>query len=824
MDTPIWAPELFRNSKQVIDTDIGRGAGSALNPSILISAGVATFIATAVSVNSIVLQLKNYRKPILQRMTVRIMVMIPLYAISSLISLFSLDAAFAIDAIRDVYEAFVIYAFFQLMINYLGGERSLLIMLYGRPPKRHIFPVSLFVQELDASDPFTFLFLKRGILQYVQVKPILAAVTLLLKATSTYKEGKLSWSSGYLYISFIYNASICLSLYCLAMFWVCVNADIKPFRPMPKFLCIKGILFFSFWQALGISALVAIGAIKSVGPYTDAEHISLAITDTLICFEMPFFALAHWFAFSHMDYIDKHLMYAARMPFYYAFRDAFGFLDVLEDSRATLRGGVSYQTFEPVEGGMHQGIGRDRRIRAGLRYVRGGQKKYWIPKPAENADQRSGETHPTRATMEGDNYGRFSYSQLPGEEVDEQLHDGQRLPLGSDYNDIDGDADVEDEWVRQLQFGEPDPDIEKLIEESRKLVFGDYNYPCIDVSGEEARRRMWDEEERILKDQRAAFSPSRDASQFLLGRSTSALGKYGATSRSDLRLHSEPAYHAARSALNWHKGKDTDPSQRPGLYGTLADNAHLSPSNSSQIGSDPIVPKAGEPIVDHTPHQPVPGADPAEGGITMTYTKKARPKEVSTSRRPSKVGINSEHPASSHSSSSGTSPMPSPIVGSSAHYSPNVKDIHPQAESRDTNLLPTDAIDLVVEDREAEEEAMTRNRHKGEPAVRQMAGHKVYRREYVVQESSKEKDTQLEAEEEEGIPNPPKGNEPQGNREQSTGLKPSEGGTVESTKPDLVPASEGIQAFTSPPQIRIDEFSPTFPSFRDEDVESNPWA
>ena len=51
------------------------------------------------------------------------------------------------------------------MINYLGGERSLLIMLYGRPPKRHIFPVSLFVQELDASDPFTFLFLKRGILR-----------------------------------------------------------------------------------------------------------------------------------------------------------------------------------------------------------------------------------------------------------------------------------------------------------------------------------------------------------------------------------------------------------------------------------------------------------------------------------------------------------------------------------------------------------------------------------------------------------------------------------------------------------------------------------
>ena len=71
---------------------------------------------------SITLQLKNYRKPSLQRAVVRIMVMlvfldhnfcrstltelfrVPLYAISSLIAIFSLEAAFFIDAVRDLYE------------------------------------------------------------------------------------------------------------------------------------------------------------------------------------------------------------------------------------------------------------------------------------------------------------------------------------------------------------------------------------------------------------------------------------------------------------------------------------------------------------------------------------------------------------------------------------------------------------------------------------------------------------------------------------------------------------------------------------------------
>ena len=36
------------------------------------------------------------------------MAQVPLYSISSAISLFSLDAAFFIDVLRDVYEAFVI--------------------------------------------------------------------------------------------------------------------------------------------------------------------------------------------------------------------------------------------------------------------------------------------------------------------------------------------------------------------------------------------------------------------------------------------------------------------------------------------------------------------------------------------------------------------------------------------------------------------------------------------------------------------------------------------------------------------------------------------
>ena len=189
---------------------LGHGSGSALPFPILLVAGLCTVVATFVSAMSILMHLKNYRKPHLQRyvtmvafdglevlrtepeclyrQVVRIMLMVPLYAIASFISLFSLEAAFFIDAVRDIYEvrpwavvplcprsvpgrltdlsqAFVIYCFFDLLIAYLGGERSLLILLHGRPPKYPVFPGNLVWREVDVSDPYTFLFLKRGVIR-----------------------------------------------------------------------------------------------------------------------------------------------------------------------------------------------------------------------------------------------------------------------------------------------------------------------------------------------------------------------------------------------------------------------------------------------------------------------------------------------------------------------------------------------------------------------------------------------------------------------------------------------------------------------------------
>ncbi|KAK0521170.1 hypothetical protein OC842_006868 [Tilletia horrida] len=320
----------------------GGGSGRSLPFPLLATAAACSVFATVLSIYSVVLQLRAYYKPTLQRYTVRILVMVPIYAIASATSLFSLRSAFVVDVLRDLYEAVTLLSLFNLMIAYLGGERSILVLAHSREPVRHPWPVRLFYPPLDMSNPHTFLALKRGVLQYVQIKPVLAIATIATKLTGTYHEGKLGLNY-YTLEQIIYNFSVFLSLYCLAMFWSCLSPDLASFRVTPKFICIKGIIFFSFWQGLAVSIVVALGLITRIGPVADPQYLSIAITDILICLEMPFFAIGHLYAFSARDYIEKSSYYQARLPAKYALRDSIGIYDMMSDAVDTIKGGMRHR-------------------------------------------------------------------------------------------------------------------------------------------------------------------------------------------------------------------------------------------------------------------------------------------------------------------------------------------------------------------------------------------------------------------------------------------------------------------------------------------------
>ncbi|PNP52874.1 hypothetical protein THARTR1_06715 [Trichoderma harzianum] len=405
--------------------------------------------------------------------------MVPIYSIASWTSMVSLKAAAFVDPIRDIYEAFTIYTFFQLLINYMGGERAVIIIPHGRAPVHHLWPMNHFLPKVDISDPYTFLAIKRGILQYAWLKPILAVAAIVMKATDTYQEGYIGAKSGYFWSGIIYNISVTVSLYSLGLFWVCMHRDLVPFRPVPKFLCIKLIIFASYWQGFFLSILVWLDVIPDdVQGYT-RDNLAAAIQDALICVEMPIFAVAHWYAFSWHDFADNRIQ-SARMPLNYAFRDAFGVKDLIEDSKETFRGDkYGYRFFDSGDRIMAHEDSRSRfaRLREGMRYERGGQGKYWIPKP--------GEVNATSPLL-----GNGSSSSTRPDQLNENAHGTFEEP-------------------------EIDADEEHLYDNARQLEFGDWNYPVITAS-EPLRERYasWasNSETRLYSSPSHAPTPARSNS------------------------------------------------------------------------------------------------------------------------------------------------------------------------------------------------------------------------------------------------------------------------------------------------------------------------
>lgn len=57
-----------------------------------------------------------------------------------------------------------------------------------------------------------------------------------------------SVTSGYLYVTIIYNISVSLALYALFLFYFATRELLSPYSPVLKFFMVKSVIFLSFWQ------------------------------------------------------------------------------------------------------------------------------------------------------------------------------------------------------------------------------------------------------------------------------------------------------------------------------------------------------------------------------------------------------------------------------------------------------------------------------------------------------------------------------------------------------------------------------------------------
>eukprot|EP00803_Ostreobium_quekettii_P010511 evm.model.scf_63.20 EVM.evm.TU.scf_63.20 scf_63:139344-146569(+) len=261
------------------------------DPPELLVAGITTVLATIISIFQIVGHLRYYLEPTFQRYIVRIIFAVPVYAIASFTSLVFSEQHLYFETLRDLYEAWILYNFLCLCLAYLGGPGAVVVKSEGKVLEPSWKWTTCCLPPMPVNGQF-IRHTKQGVLQFVLLKPVLAILILILDYKDHYNEGNWDASDGYLWVQIVYNVLYTLALYSLVVFYQGTEELLAPFHPLIKFLLIKAVIFFTFWQGLFISIIYAGRCAQN------AKNLQ----NFLISVEMLGAAWLMWFAFPYTDY------------------------------------------------------------------------------------------------------------------------------------------------------------------------------------------------------------------------------------------------------------------------------------------------------------------------------------------------------------------------------------------------------------------------------------------------------------------------------------------------------------------------------------------
>jgi len=142
-------------------------------------------------------------------------------------------------------------------------------------------------------------------MQFVLLRP-LTAIGWLISNQLVEPTHFLDPTTPQLYITIITNGSIFFAFRGLVRFYHATRSNLAWCNPWPKFLCIKGVVFMTFWQRMMLSLIVNIGYAEKFDSQDQANDFIMQAQNFLICLEMLFSAVAHCFVFSPEEWSEGY--------------------------------------------------------------------------------------------------------------------------------------------------------------------------------------------------------------------------------------------------------------------------------------------------------------------------------------------------------------------------------------------------------------------------------------------------------------------------------------------------------------------------------------
>ncbi|THW80269.1 DUF300-domain-containing protein [Aureobasidium pullulans] len=279
----------------------------------LVVSAVFALISVVVAFFLVYKHATHYSKPWEQKHIIRILLMIPIYSTVSFLSYLYYKHSIYFEVLRDCYEAFAIASFFTLLCHYIAPN-----LHEQKDYFRQVTPINWFwsvfglqkctggrdkgILRIPRSGLTWFNVVWFSVFQYALVRVLFTIVSVVTEAMDRYCENSLNPQFAHIWVMVFESASVTVAMFMLVQFYLQLKDDLAEHRPFLKVLCIKLVIFFSFWQSLVISFLSS-----SSGPLQPTKKISypdiqVGIPSMLLCVEMAIFAVMHLFAFPWREY------------------------------------------------------------------------------------------------------------------------------------------------------------------------------------------------------------------------------------------------------------------------------------------------------------------------------------------------------------------------------------------------------------------------------------------------------------------------------------------------------------------------------------------
>jgi hypothetical protein len=244
---------------------------------------IALLFTLIISFYNLFMHCRYYSRPELQSHAVRIVMLIPLFSLGTWLSVVNHENAFIYESILDFWEALVVYSFFMLILTYAGGEHVWYQSSQHTHPDGldHPWPLK-YVFPPMALDPMFMRNCKRACLQFVLIKPFMVLVHLFVMAAG-YEESSL-WT---IFNAIVYNITYSVALYALGLLYLTMHhhPGLMGKRPVAKFLSVKLVVFFTFWQQ---------ALIKLIPRAEENNYKEIAIMIEMLIFSIPINFLAFY--------------------------------------------------------------------------------------------------------------------------------------------------------------------------------------------------------------------------------------------------------------------------------------------------------------------------------------------------------------------------------------------------------------------------------------------------------------------------------------------------------------------------------------------------